>query len=92
MMTNVSNGIFVGGNFDGNVYLDEYANSYLNLVDVILHSGGRKSPRGQNISYWQNCLFQVKFPGSVFSTPSRDYKFDYLNKELELYFSRKFIS
>ena len=73
-----ANGIFIEGN--------EFHNSYLNLVSEILEKGGKKAPRGQGISYFQNCLFKVNFPGTIFSTPSRDYKSSYLNKELELYF------
>lgn len=74
----MSNGIFIEG--------EEFYNSYLNLVEKILSEGGKKAPRGQGISYFQNCLFKVNYPGTVFSTPSRDYKFSYLNKELDLYF------
>lgn len=74
----MGNGIFIEGN--------EFYNSYLNLVSEILENGGKKAPRGQGISYFQNCLFKVNNPGTVFSTPNRDYKFSYLNKELDLYF------
>lgn len=73
------NGVFISKN--------EFYESYLELIKSILDNGGKKSPRGQGISYFQNCLFKVKNPGTVFSTPNREYKFDYLNKELELYFN-----
>jgi thymidylate synthase len=73
-----ANGLFVNGT---NFHL-----SYMSLVERILSEGGKKSPRGQGISYFQNCLFKVEYPKTVFSVPSRDYKFDYLNKELDLYF------
>ena len=74
----MNNGIFIN--------CVDYLNTYIKLVENILINGGKKSPRGQTISYFQNCLFKVENPGTVFSTPSRDYKFDYLNKELDLYF------
>lgn len=84
MINEVSNGIFICGNANK---VKNYANSYMSLVDSIIYLGGKKAPRGQGISYWQNCLFKVEYPGTVFSTPSREYKFDYLNKELALYFN-----
>jgi thymidylate synthase len=70
-------------------YINEeyYLNAYIKLVENILNNGGKKSPRGQGISYIQNCLFRIENPGDVFSTPTREYKFDYLNKELKLYFN-----
>ena len=75
------NGIFIDG--------DNFFDSYLKAVEQILKYGPKKSPRGQTVTYFQNCLFQVNCPGTVFSTPTREYKFNYLNKELELYFNGK---
>lgn len=72
------NGIFIDG--------DEFYETYLKTVEEILTHGPKKSPRGQTVTYFQNCLFQVNCPGTVFSTPNREYKFSYLNKELDLYF------
>ena len=77
MINEVSNGIFICGNANK---VKNYANSYMSLVDSIIYLGGKKAPRGQGISYWQNCLFKVEYPGTVFSTPSREYKFDYLEE------------
>lgn len=78
MRNEVSNGLFVNGS--------EFHLSYMALIERILSEGGKKAPRGQGISYFQNCLFKVEYPGTVFSVPNREYKFDYLNKELDLYF------
>ena len=78
-MSYLSNGIYIEG--------DEFHNAYLKVISEILQIGGKKAPRGQGISYFQNCLFQVNHPGTVFSTPNREYKFNYLNKELDLYFN-----
>ena len=75
----MSCGIFINSN--------EFCTSYFSLIEDILTNGGRKAPRGQGVSYFQNCLFKVNNPGNVFSTPTREYKFSYLNKELELYFN-----
>lgn len=72
-----------------NVQIDQenFSDSYIKLIKLLMELGTKKSPRGQNISCFQNCLFTVRNPGTIFSSPSREYPFSYLNKELKLYFT-----
>lgn len=64
-----------------------FSETYIKLIKELMKCKYMKSPRGQKVSYLQNCLFVVKNPGDVFSCPSREYPFKYLNNELKLYFS-----
>lgn len=72
-----------------NIQINEeiFSDSYLKLINMLMKNGVKKSPRGQNISCFQNCLFTVQKPGTMFSSKSREYPFSYLNKELTLYFN-----
>ena len=72
-----------------NVQIDQenFSDSYIKLIKLLMELGTKKLPRGQNISCFQNCLFTVRNPGTIFSSPSREYPFSYLNKELKLYFT-----
>lgn len=66
---------------------ETFPQSYSSTIEAILEHGSEKSPRGQKVKFFQNCLFGVKNPGTVISYKSRKYQEKYLNKELELYFS-----
>ena len=68
-------------------YHETFCDSYVNLLQGLLTNGKEKSPRGEKVKYFQNCLFHVEKPGDVLSTITRPYPFKYLNKELGLYFS-----
>ena len=72
-----------------NVQINEYdfSTAYCTLIKRLLKNGTRKAPRNQGISCFQNCLFTVRNPGTMFSCKSREYPFSYLNKELKLYFT-----
>ena len=65
-----------------NTFTDAYVSALKNLME----NGREKSPRGLKVKYFQNFLFSVENPGDVFHCDSRPYRWDYLNKELSLYF------
>ena len=64
-----------------------FTRNYINLLKDLLEDGNRKSPRGLGVRFFQNYVFRVLHPGDVFSTPTRPYRWDYVIKELELYFT-----
>lgn len=64
-----------------------FSEAYIQLLEKLINDGSEKSPRGEKVKYFQNCLFEVKNPGDVFSCEARKYPVKYLNNELNLYFS-----
>lgn len=64
-----------------------FTQSYLKLLKELIERGNHKEPRGLGVNFFQNYLFQVDEPGDVFSCESRKYRWDYVIKELELYFT-----
>lgn len=67
--------------------MKSFSDSYLSLLKNLLETGKKKAPRGMGVTFFQNYVFEVEEPGDVFSSPSREYRWDYVVKELELYFS-----
>lgn len=63
-----------------------FSETYLQIIEELMNQGITKAPREQPISHIQNALFIVEDPSTVFSCNSRKYNWNYLNKELELYF------
>lgn len=63
-----------------------FSDIYFSIIKDLLQQGVTKAPRGQAISHIQNCFITIEDPSTVFSCPSRPYNWDYLNKELTLYF------
>jgi len=44
-----------------------FSDSYIKLISDLVSQGVTKSPRGQNISHIQNCVFSVEIPrGCIF--------------------------
>lgn len=66
---------------------DSFSEAYVKLLKELIEDGNEKSPRGQKVKFFQNCLFHVEKPGDVFSCDARKYPVKYLNDELQLYFS-----